>query len=115
MSRRRWVGAEIAPFVSSVSTPLKNTSVTGACGSSVWVQCTMPAIVYQSGRLINLRPVWWWNRLAEAMQGRRRNSDAISFSDTLVVSERGGESGEIAIFTASRRRFEASAATRLSC
>jgi len=45
-------------------------------------------IVYQGGRLINLRQFGGGNRLAEALQGRRRNSDAISFSDTLVLSER---------------------------
>ena len=46
------------------------------------------SIVYQGGRLLNLRQFGGGNRLAEALQGRRRNSDAVSFSDTLVLSER---------------------------
>ena len=46
------------------------------------------SIVYQAGRLINLRQFGGGNRLAETFQARRRNSDAISFSDTLVLSER---------------------------
>src|SRR5262249_50210048 len=46
------------------------------------------SIVYQIGRLINMRQFGGGNRLAEAFQGRRRNSDAISYSDTFVLSER---------------------------
>ena len=46
------------------------------------------SIVYLNGRLINLRQFGGGNRLAEAFQGRRRNSDAISYSDTFVFSER---------------------------
>ncbi len=46
------------------------------------------SIVYQGGRLINLRQFGGGNRLAESLQGRRRDSDAISFSETSVFSER---------------------------
>jgi len=46
------------------------------------------SIVYQAGRFINLRQFGGGNRLAEALQGRRRDSDAFSFSDTFVLSER---------------------------
>jgi hypothetical protein len=46
------------------------------------------AFVYQAGRFINLRQFGGGNRLAEAFQGRRRNSDAISYSDTFVFSEK---------------------------
>lgn len=81
------LAAEIAPFVSSVSTPLKNTSVTGRVDRQFGLMHNA-AIVYQGGRLVNLRQFGGGNRLAEALQGRRRNSDAISFSDTLVLSER---------------------------
>ena len=81
------LAAEIAPFVSPVSTPLQNTSVTGRVDRQFGPMHNA-VIVYQGGRLINLRQFGGGNRLAEALQGRRRNSDAISFSDTLVLSER---------------------------
>ncbi|HJT27805.1 MAG TPA: TonB-dependent receptor [Pyrinomonadaceae bacterium] len=81
------VAAEIAPFISSISTPLKNTSITARVDHQFGPMHNA-AIVYQAGRLINLRGFGGGNRLAEALQGRRRNSDAISYSDTFVFSER---------------------------
>ncbi|HKR21745.1 MAG TPA: hypothetical protein VJS17_04080, partial [Pyrinomonadaceae bacterium] len=44
------------------------------------------SVVYQAGRLLNLRQFGGGNRLADALQGRRRNSDAISISDNYVFS-----------------------------
>jgi hypothetical protein len=79
--------AEVAPFISPVSTPLKNTSITTRFDHQFGPMHNA-AIVYQAGRLINLRGFGGGNRLAEALQGRRRNSDAISYSDTFVFSER---------------------------
>jgi len=81
------VAAEVAPFISSVSTPQKNTSITARVDHQ-FGSMHNAAIVYQRGRLINLRGFGGGNRLAEALQGRRRNSDAISYSDTFVFSER---------------------------
>jgi Carboxypeptidase regulatory-like domain/TonB dependent receptor/TonB-dependent Receptor Plug Domain len=81
------VAAEIAPFISSISTPLKNTSTTARVDHQFGPMHNA-AMVYQGGRLINLRGFGGGNRLAEALQGRRRNSDAISYSDTFVFSER---------------------------
>lgn len=81
------VAAEIAPFISSISTPLKNTSITARVDHQFGPMHNA-AIVYQAGRLINLRGFGGGNRLAEALQGRRRNSDAISYSDTFIFSER---------------------------
>ena len=78
---------EVASFVSSVSTPLKNTSITARVDHQFGPMHN-GSIVYQQGRLINLRQFGGGNRLAAALQGRRRNSDALSFSDTLVLSER---------------------------
>jgi len=80
-------GAEIAPFVSSVSTPTKNASITARVDHQFGPMHNA-SIVYQAGRLINLRQFGGGNRLAESLQGRRRNSDALSFSDTFVFSER---------------------------
>ena len=81
------LATEVAPFVSSISTPLKNTSVTTRVDQQFGPMHNA-SIVYQGGRLINLRQFGGGNRLAESLQGRRRNSDAISFSDTFVFSER---------------------------
>jgi hypothetical protein len=81
------VAAEVAPFISPISTPLQNTSITARI-DHVFGPMHNAAIVYQAGRLINLRGFGGGNRLAEALQGRRRNSDAISYSDTFVFSER---------------------------
>jgi hypothetical protein len=79
--------AEVAPFVSSISTPTKNTSITARFDRQ-FSPMHNAAFVYQVGRFINLRQFGGGNRLAEAFQGRRRNSDAISYSDTFVFSER---------------------------
>ena len=79
--------AEIAPFVSSVSTPMKNTSITARVDHQ-FGPTHNASLVYQAGRFINLRQFGGGNRLAESLQGRRRNSDAFSFSDTFVFSER---------------------------
>jgi Carboxypeptidase regulatory-like domain/TonB dependent receptor-like, beta-barrel len=81
------VATEVAPFISSVSTPIESTSITTRVDHQFGPMHNA-SIVYQSGRLINLRQFGGGNRLAEALQGRRRNSDAISFSDTFVFSER---------------------------
>src|SRR5689334_9791898 len=78
---------EIAPFVSSVSTPMKNTSLTARVDHQ-FAPLHNASLVYQGGRFINLRQFGGGNRLAEALQGKRRNSDAFSFSDTFVFFER---------------------------
>lgn len=81
------LATEVAPFISSVSTPMKNTSITARVDHQFGPMHNA-SIVYLGGRLINLRQFGGGNRLAEAFQGRRRNSDAISYSDTFVFSER---------------------------
>jgi hypothetical protein len=80
------LSAEVAPFVSSISTPTKNTSIIARVDRQFGPMHNA-AFVYQAGRFINLRQFGGGNRLAEAFQGRRRNSDAISYSDTFVFSE----------------------------
>ena len=81
------LAAEVAPFISSISTPLKNTNITTRVDHQFGPMHNA-SVVYQGGRLINLRTFGGGNRLAEALQGRRRNSDAISFSDNFVFSSR---------------------------
>ncbi len=81
------LATEVAPFISSISTPTKNTSITARVDRQFGPMHNA-AFVYQAGRFINLRQFGGGNRLSEAFQGRRRNSDAISYSDTFVFSER---------------------------
>ena len=81
------LAAEVAPFIASVSTPLKNTSFITRVDHSTSEAHNL-SIVYQGGRLVNLRQFSGGNRLAEALQERRRSSDAISFSETRVFSAR---------------------------
>jgi hypothetical protein len=79
------LAAEVAPFVSPVSTPIKNTSFMTRVDHPFSAVHNM-SVVYQGGRLLNLRQFGGGNRLADALQGRRRNSDAISICDTHVFS-----------------------------
>ena len=81
------LAGEVAPFVSQISTPLTNTSITTRVDHQFGPMHNM-SVVYQCGRLVNLRQFGGGNRLAEALQGRRRNSDAISVSDNYVFSDR---------------------------
>ncbi|HEU4714090.1 MAG TPA: TonB-dependent receptor [Pyrinomonadaceae bacterium] len=79
------IAAEVAPFVASISTPLTNTSFTARVDHPFNAMHNV-SVVYQAGRLLNLRQFGGGNRLADALQGRRRNSDAISISDNYVFS-----------------------------
>ena len=62
--------AEVAPFVASISTPLKNTSITTRVDHQ-FGPIHNASVVYQAGRLINLRQFGGGNRLAESLQGRQ--------------------------------------------
>ena len=80
------LAADVAPFIASVSTPLKNKNFITRVDHPFSAMHNISA-VYQAGRLLNLRQFGGGNRLAEALQGRRRNSDAISVSDNYVFSD----------------------------
>ena len=82
------LAAEIAPFIEPISTPLENTTFITRVDHPL-SETHNVSIVYQGGRTLNLRQFGGGNRLAEALQGRRRNSDAISLSETRVLSTRG--------------------------
>ena len=77
--------AEVAPFISSISTPLKNISLTARVDHQ-FSEMHNGTFVYHTGRLTNLRQFGGSNRLADALQAKRRNSDAISYSDNYVFS-----------------------------
>jgi hypothetical protein len=79
------VSADIAPFISSLSTPQRNSTFTFK------IDCQFTPVhngtfLYQGGRFNNLRQFGGANRLAETLQARTRNSDALSYSDNQVLS-----------------------------
>ena len=78
---------DIAPFVSTVSTPLKNNTLTARIDHK-FSDTHNATLSYQLGRLKNLRQFGGGSRLAEALQGRTRNTDAISYADSYVFSPR---------------------------
>ncbi len=75
----------IAPFISSVSTPQKNHIFTARVDHK-FTNLHDGAFLFQLGRLNNLRQFGGGNRLAEALVGRTRNTDAIAYSDNFVLS-----------------------------
>ena len=79
------IAGEVAPFIASVTTPLKNASITARVDHQL-TETHNASFVYQRGRLINLRQFGGGNRLPDALQARRRDSDALSYSDNLVLS-----------------------------
>ena len=79
------LASELAPFISSVSTPLRNTSFIARVDQQ-FSQTHNASVIYQLGRLINLRQFGGGNRLAESLLGKTRDSDAISYSDNYVFS-----------------------------
>ncbi|HEX5887980.1 MAG TPA: TonB-dependent receptor, partial [Pyrinomonadaceae bacterium] len=81
------LAAEVAPFISSLNTPLKNTSITARVDHQ-FTETHNGSVVYQAGRLVNLRQFGGGNRLADSLQARTRHSDAISYSDNLVLSSK---------------------------
>jgi hypothetical protein len=79
--------ADLAPFVSSVSTPQRSHALTVRLDhnftethNSVWL--------YQLGRSKNLRQFGGGSRLAESLQGRTRDTDAVAYTDNFVLSAR---------------------------
>ncbi|HET9528397.1 MAG TPA: TonB-dependent receptor, partial [Pyrinomonadaceae bacterium] len=79
------LAAEVAPFILSLSTPLRNTNMTARVDHQ-FSETHNASFVYHGGRLINLRQFGGGNRLADALQARRRNSDSFSYSDNFVFS-----------------------------
>lgn len=79
------LSAEIAPFIAPISTPLRNQTFMTRLDHQ-FNEIHNGAFVYQLGRLSNLRQFGGGNRLAEALQAKTRNSDAISYSDNYVFS-----------------------------
>ena len=79
------LAAEVAPFVSAVSTPSNSRNMTARVDQQFTPMHNLTG-VYQLGRLHNLRQFGGGNRLAESLPGTRRNSDAFSVSDNFVFN-----------------------------
>lgn len=79
------VAEGIAPFISTVSTPLKNHSFTTRLDHK-FSEVHNGSVLYQLGRQNNLRQFGGGNRLAEALLGRTRGTDALSYTDNFVFS-----------------------------
>ncbi|MEK6411129.1 MAG: carboxypeptidase regulatory-like domain-containing protein, partial [Acidobacteriota bacterium] len=79
------LNAGIAPFISTVSTPVKNHTLTTRIDHR-FSDLHNGSVLYQLGRQNNLRQFGGGNRLAEALLGKTRNTDAISYTDNYVFS-----------------------------
>jgi outer membrane receptor protein involved in Fe transport len=75
----------IAPFVSPVNTPQRNHIFTTRVDHK-FTDLHNGSFVFQLGRLSNLRQFGGGDRLAEALIGKTRNTNAISYSDNYVFS-----------------------------
>ena len=77
----------MAPFISPIPTPLRNQIFTTRIDHQ-FNETHNGTWLYQLGRLNNLRQFGGGNRLAETIQAKTRNSDAVSYSDNFVFSAR---------------------------
>jgi hypothetical protein len=75
----------IAPFVEGVSTPQRNQIFTTRVDHK-FTDMHNGQINYQLGRFTNLRQFGGGSRLAEALQAKTRNTDAIAYLDNYVFS-----------------------------
>ena len=77
--------AELAPFVESVSTPLRTHAFTARLDHN-YTQTHNGTFLFQLGRAKNLRQFGGGLRLAESLQGRARDTEALAYTDNLVLS-----------------------------
>ncbi|HEV7890595.1 MAG TPA: TonB-dependent receptor [Pyrinomonadaceae bacterium] len=79
------VPAELAPFVESVSTPLRTHAFTSRLDHN-YTETHNGTLLLQLGRSKNLRQFGGGLRLAESLQGRVRDTEALAYTDNLVLS-----------------------------
>ncbi|MFL6284819.1 MAG: TonB-dependent receptor domain-containing protein, partial [Pyrinomonadaceae bacterium] len=77
--------AELAPFVESVSTPLRTHAFTARLDHN-YTRTHNGTFLLQLGRSTNLRQFGGGLRLAESLQGRRRDTEALAYTDNFVLS-----------------------------
>jgi hypothetical protein len=79
------LNAEVAPFITSVHTPGRNQVLTTRIDHK-FTELHNGQLLYQLGRSRNLRQFGGGDRLAQALQGKTRNTDAIAWLDNYVLS-----------------------------
>jgi outer membrane receptor protein involved in Fe transport len=79
--------ADLAPFVAGVSTPQRSHALTARVDHN-FTETHNGAWLYQLGRLKNLRQFGGGSRLAESLQGRTRDTDALAYTDNFVLGAR---------------------------
>jgi hypothetical protein len=79
--------ADLAPFVAGVSTPRRSHALTARVDHN-FTETHNGAWLYQFGRLKNLRQFGGGSRLAESLQGRTRDTDALAYTDNFVLGAR---------------------------
>lgn len=79
------LNAAVAPFVTSVNTPERQHTFTTRIDHQ-FSETHNGQLLYQLGRLCNLRQFGGGDRLAQALQGKTRNTDAIAWLDNYVFS-----------------------------
>ena len=79
------LSAAVAPFVTLINTPSRNHIFTTRVDHK-FTNMHNGQVLYQMGRFTNLRQFGGGNRLAEALLGKTRNSDAIAYLDNYVLS-----------------------------
>ncbi|HYH85202.1 MAG TPA: TonB-dependent receptor, partial [Pyrinomonadaceae bacterium] len=77
--------AELAPFVESVSTPQRAHTLTARLDHG-FTATHNGTLLFQLGRSKNLRQFGGGLRLAESLQGRERNTEALAYTDNFVFS-----------------------------
>jgi hypothetical protein len=77
--------AELAPFVETVNTPSRAHALSARVDHR-YTDAHNASFLLQTGRLRNLRQFGGGLRLADGLQGRTRDSDAISYTDNFVFS-----------------------------
>jgi hypothetical protein len=79
------LNAVVAPFITSVSTPSQNHIFTARVDHR-FSDSHNGQVLFELGRLKNLRQFAGGNRLAQALEGKQRNSNAIAYLDNYVFS-----------------------------
>ena len=79
--------AELAPYVVPINTPLREHTLTARLDHN-FTDTHNATLLLQLGRTRNLRQFGGGSRLADALQGRTRNTDALAYSDNFVFSPR---------------------------
>lgn len=77
--------AELAPYVVPVNTPLREHNLTARLDHN-FTDTHNGALLLQLGRSKNLRQFSGGARLAAALQGRTRDTDALAYADNFVCS-----------------------------